>query len=117
MLAYTSLVRPILQYAATCWDPYREEQINSLYQVQNKADKFAHGRTDSNWETLSQRRKIARICALFKAYTGEWTWKDIGDRLQRPCYLRRVDHDRKLRNRKQRRDTRKFSFGNKTIHF
>jgi len=29
-LAYTSLVRPILEYGAACWDPYREFQINAL---------------------------------------------------------------------------------------
>ena len=29
-LAYMSLVRPILQYGAACWDPYREGQISAL---------------------------------------------------------------------------------------
>jgi hypothetical protein len=33
-LAYTSLVRPILEYGAACWDPYREGQINALDRVQ-----------------------------------------------------------------------------------
>jgi hypothetical protein len=28
-LAYTSLVCPILEYGAACWDPYRDEQINA----------------------------------------------------------------------------------------
>jgi len=41
-LAYTSLVRPILEYEAACWDPYRECQISALDRVQNKAAKFAH---------------------------------------------------------------------------
>jgi len=40
--AYTSLVRPILEYGAACWDPYRECQISALDRVQNKAAKFAH---------------------------------------------------------------------------
>ncbi|KDR24007.1 hypothetical protein L798_07949 [Zootermopsis nevadensis] len=114
-LAYTSLVRPILEYGAACWDPYREGQINELEQVQKKACKFAYHRSYSNWETLAQRRKIACICALFKAYTGEWAWKAIGDRLQRPYYLSRVDHIRKIRCRKQRTDIRKYSFVNRTI--
>jgi hypothetical protein len=42
-----------------------------------------------NWETLAQRRKIAHACALFKAYMGEWAWRAINDRLQKPCYLSR----------------------------
>jgi len=36
-LAYLSLVRPILEYGATCWDPYREGQISALERVQKKA--------------------------------------------------------------------------------
>jgi hypothetical protein len=34
---------------------------------------------------------------------------------QRPHYLSRVDHNRKIRNRKQRTDIGKFSFVNSTI--
>jgi len=92
-LAYTSLVRPILEYGAACWDPYREGQIYALDRVQKKASKFTCHMSESNWETLSQRRKISRVCALFKAYSGEQAWKVIGDRLQRPNYLSRIDHD------------------------
>jgi len=39
----------------------------------------------------------------------------MGDRLQRPHYLRRVDHERKIRSRRQRTDVRKYSFVNRTI--
>jgi hypothetical protein len=66
-LDYTSLVCPILEYGAVCWDSYRKGQINVVDQVQNTATKFAHHRNDSNWETLIQRREIACTCALFKA--------------------------------------------------
>ena len=40
---------------------------------------------------------------------------DIGDRLQRPRYLSRVDHERKIRRRRQRTDIGKYSFVNRTI--
>jgi hypothetical protein len=79
-----------------------------------KAAKFAYQMSESNWETLSQRRKISRICALFKAYSREPAWKVIGDRLQRPNYLSRIDHDWKNRNRRLRTDIRKYSFVNRT---
>jgi hypothetical protein len=36
-------------------------------------------------------------------------------RLQKLCYLRRVDHDKKIRSREQRRDIGKYSFVNTTI--
>jgi hypothetical protein len=73
-----------------------------------KAAKFAHQRKDLNWENLAQRRKKARICALFKAYTGERAWKAISDRLQKPFYLSRVDHDKKIKTRTQKEDVGKY---------
>jgi hypothetical protein len=84
--------------------------------VAKKAAKFAHHRNDATWESLIQRREIARICALFKAYKGERAWETIGDRLQRPCYLSRGHHDKKIRSRKQRTDIGKYSFVSRTIH-
>jgi hypothetical protein len=32
-LAYMSLVRPMLEYGASCWDPYTEAQTNALDHV------------------------------------------------------------------------------------
>jgi hypothetical protein len=96
-LACASLVCPILEYGAACWDPYRNGQVSALDRVQRKAANLAYHRNDSKWEILTQRRKRARICAVFKAYTGERACKAIGDRLQKPCYLSRIDHDRKIR--------------------
>jgi len=80
-LAYMSLVCPILEYGAACWDPYSEGQISAFDSVQKKAAKFAHHKNSPNWETLASRRKLPRICALYKAYSGERAWKPIGDRL------------------------------------
>jgi hypothetical protein len=114
-LAYTSLVRPILEYGVVYWDPYREGQINALDWMQKKAAKFAHHRNESNWETLTERRKLARLCTLFKAYTGERIWKAVGDRLQTTCYLSRCHHVKKISRRKQRTDIGKHSFVNETI--
>jgi hypothetical protein len=57
-LAYMSLVRPILEYGAACWDPYREGQIAALDRVQKKTAKFAYHTNSSNWETLASRRKL-----------------------------------------------------------
>jgi hypothetical protein len=51
-----SLVRPILEYGAACWDPYRDCQISALDRVQNKATKFAHHSGGSEWESLALRR-------------------------------------------------------------
>jgi hypothetical protein len=80
-LAYTSLVRPILEYESACWDPCREGQINALDRVQKKAAQFTDHKKDSNWEFLAQRRTVACLCDLFKAYSGEWAWKAVRDKL------------------------------------
>jgi hypothetical protein len=90
-------------------------QVSALNRVQKRAAKFANQTNESGWETLAQRRMIARICALFKAYTRKRAWKAIGDRLLKPCYLGREDHGWKIRTRKQRTDVGKHSFGNGTI--
>ena len=112
-LAYRSLVRPVLEYGAACWDPYREGQISALDKVQKKAAK--HNTNSPNWETLASRRKLAGICNLFKAYSGECAWKPIGGRLKRPHYPSRVDHERKIRTRRQTTDIGKYCFVNGTI--
>jgi hypothetical protein len=47
--------------------------------------------------------------------TDTLSLKAIGDRLQRSNYLSRIYHERKVRNRRQRTDIRKYSFANRTI--
>jgi hypothetical protein len=114
-IAYKSLVCLILEYGAVCWDPYKECQISALDCIQNKAAKFAHHAGGLHWECLGQRRKITCMCALFKVYTGERAGKAFGDRLQVSSYVCRVDHNWKIRARKQRTDVGKYSFVNRTI--
>jgi hypothetical protein len=114
-LAYMTLAHHILEYGAACWDPYREGQIHVFDRVQKKAAKFAYHMNESNSETLSLRRKISCICALFRAYSGERAWKAIGNRLQWPNYLSRVYYEQKIRNRRQRMDIGKYSVVNRTF--
>ena len=82
--------------------------------MQKKAAKYANHMNDSVWETLAQR-SIARICAPFKAYSGERTLKARRNRLQGPRYLSRDDHDRNIRARKHRIGIGKYLFVNSTI--
>jgi len=85
-------------------------QINALDRVQMKAAQFTNHMKDSDWEILAQCRKIARLCALFKAYSVVGAWK-----ARRPSYLSRADHVQKIRDRKQRIDIGKYFFVNRTI--
>lgn len=76
LMAYTTYIRPTLEYAASVWDPYRQNQICELEKVQRKAVRFIlakYNRHDSvtdmlnslNLPLLSVRRKIARLKFFF----------------------------------------------------
>jgi len=51
----------------------------------------------------------------YKTCSGETVRNAVGDRLQRPYYLSRFDHDWKIRNSRQRTDIGNYSFVNRTI--
>jgi len=87
----------------------------ALNPVQKRAAKFANNINESGWESLAQRRLIARICALYKACTGRRAWKATENRLLKPCHPSRADHNRKIRSRKQRTDVCKHFFVNRSI--
>jgi len=69
-LAYTSLVRPVLECGSACWDPRRGGQINALDQIQTKAAQFTNRTKDYDWDILAQRRTLARFCALLNCTLG-----------------------------------------------
>ena len=57
LLAYTSLCRPILEYADVVWDPSARSKIHDIELVQNSAIRFISnlkGRTDSVPEAKNQ---------------------------------------------------------------
>ena len=79
--AYTTFVRPIVEYASTVWDPHQwnKSQTNHIEAVQNKAARFVCNdwrRTSSvtamrqhlEWLTLQERRAKARMCMMHKIY-------------------------------------------------
>ena len=75
--AYTTLVRPQLEYASTVWSPHTATDITKLEAVQRKSARWAtrdYQRTSSvtqmikdlNWRTLEQRRKDSRFTLMYK---------------------------------------------------
>jgi len=54
-LAYRSLARPILEYRAACWDPYREGHIKALDRVKKRAKRFAQ---NANGSGRKRRRHV-----------------------------------------------------------
>ena len=79
--AYVSLIRSILEYGSTVWNPYLEKDKAALEMVQRRAARFVckDYRRDSSvsamlkelgWPSLEDRRKEARLVLLFKVAKG-----------------------------------------------
>ncbi|KAJ4448312.1 hypothetical protein ANN_10327 [Periplaneta americana] len=67
-IAYKSLVRPVMEYGAACWDPYRLEHIKTLENIKKRALKCCRKNSPLKWDTLTDRRTPIQLCALFKTY-------------------------------------------------
>jgi len=51
-----------------------------LRPLQQKAAQFTKHTKDFDYETLVQRRTVARLCEIFKACCGKRAWEAILDR-------------------------------------
>ena len=80
--AYNSLVRPILEYAPTIWDPHTKTNIDKIEMVQRRAARYVlhrhHNRSSVSsmlhflgWTSLQQRREQARLCMMYKIHAGD----------------------------------------------
>ena len=114
--AYFTLVRPLVEYASTVWDPHTQRNIQKLEMVQRRAASYVTNRHRNrssvgdmlhglNWRSLQDRRKDARHYMLYK----------VDKRLVAIKKDRRlISPKRKTRNRFQtigcKTDRRKMSF-------
>jgi hypothetical protein len=53
------------------------QRTDVLDRLQMEAAQLTDRTVDCDWENLAERMTIARLWALFKAYSGEWAWKAI----------------------------------------
>ena len=74
---YTSLDRPVIEYAATVWDPYTARNTQQLEAVQRRSARFVTGDykttsstsqmiTNLGWSSLQQRRIEARLVMMYR---------------------------------------------------
>ena len=77
--AYTTLVRPSIEYARSAWDPYIRNNIHQLEAIQRRAARFVYNNfydrepgvvtsmiSRLQWESLEQRRAKARATIMYK---------------------------------------------------
>jgi len=79
--AYTTLVRPQLEYSASVWDPHTKEKQRQIEMVQRRAARFVcnnYSRKASvtamleklGWRSLLQRRADIRLVMFYKCIHG-----------------------------------------------
>ena len=80
-ICYKSMVRPILEYASSVWDPHTTANIQKLESVQRRAARFClndHSRYSSvtnillslNLPSLQSRRKSTKLMTMYKIING-----------------------------------------------
>ena len=80
--AYSTLIRPLLEYAASVWDTSIQSNNNQLNRVQRQAARFCKNNysreegtvtkilAELEWQTLETRRKIKKVSMLYKIRHG-----------------------------------------------
>ena len=81
--AYKGLVRPVLEYSGTVWDPSDVGLQNELEKVKNRAARFVTGNYNFEtgsmtgipehlkWESLKKGRRDSRLILLYKGLKGK----------------------------------------------
>ena len=81
VLCYKTLIRPIMEYGSTVWDPSTQRNINKLEMVQRRYARFINNdfrRTSSvtpmlhelQWPTLRERRAQFKAVMMFRIVHG-----------------------------------------------
>ena len=124
---YFALVRPILEYASSVWDPHLKSDIQKIEMVQRRAARFVTKNykhtpgtmTDIlhhlKWPSLEQRRLEQRLTVMFKIQ-NDLIAIPIPDYVQRQKTSHtRQYHPAKFRVMAPKSNTYKFSYFPRTI--
>ena len=81
--AYKGMVRPILEYGSSVWDPHPDKLQEEIEKVQNRAARFVTRNYvyetgnmtgilgQLKWESLKKRRKDNSLILLYKGLKGK----------------------------------------------
>ena len=125
-LAYTTLVRPKMEYCATVWDPHHQKDIDCLERVNRKAARIVYRKAlrdkevsptklmaDLKWDTLASRREHQRLTMIYRIINGLIAIPPT-HHLSRPTVQTR-GHSQKFQTIRTTIDPVKFSFYPRTI--
>ena len=133
--AYKTLLRPLMEYGSAVWDPYKETDKNALEKVQSIAVRRVTGRMkrwriernnkgvicklwesptemkkEMCWESLESRRKVARLCNLYKIREGARGWNELSLIVKERSYKGRTGKGGLLHEPRAKKNCGKFSF-------
>ena len=125
--AYKTLVRPLVEYSSSVWEPYTKNLINKLESVQRRAARFCVNDFKSKspgcvtnmikkleWESLADRRQTRRLVIFHKAVHGHLSIP-LGNLTQPATRPSRHTNSRAYTTLTASKDCYKHSFMPKTI--
>jgi Reverse transcriptase (RNA-dependent DNA polymerase) len=137
--AYKTLLRPLLEYGSAVWDPHKVKDVTALEKVQGIAARRVTGRTrkwvtkrnangkiqktwenprdmvsELGWEALETRRKVSRLCNMFRARAGVPGWSELNSHLTLRVYQGRTGTGGLLHEPYANKNCGKFSYVSRT---
>lgn len=125
-LLYKSIVRSVMEYACTVWDPWTVKNSSKLERVQNQAARFVSGNYTMDfsatqtkdalgWELLECRRRKLRLKFFHSIYHSSTGLRRELYMLEPHYKSKRVDHEFKVREFSCKTDVFKRSFFPQTV--
>ena len=122
------MVRPVVEYASSVWDPHTAKDCNEIEKVQRRAARYVLNRhqqkasvssmlQELNWPSLEDRRKHARLAMMYRINEGSVAihCPVLQPSPSNPSYRTRNLHPKQYQRIQTRTDYRKFSFFPRTI--
>ena len=104
IMSYVALVKSLMEYGSSVWDPHLEKDKESLEKIQKKAARFIKGDhrsrstgcvtemlRDLDLASLQQSRKEDRLCFFYKISNG------LVPAIPKDTYLEPVKNKRKIK--------------------